>query len=83
MLGSSATANGITRIAMVGLNVYRHGGEVAGLVSQSLQEQIDAALKLVGRYRGLSLAQRFAYDHSSSTSSLYTLVDYTAEKVGR
>ena len=80
-LGSSATANGITRIAMVGLNVYRHGGEVAGLVSQSLQEQIDAALKLVGRYRGLSLVQRVAYDHSSSTkySSLYTLVDYTAD----
>jgi hypothetical protein len=66
---------------MVGLNVYRHGGEVAGLVSQSLQEQIDAALKLVGRYRGLSLVQRVAYDHSSSTkySSLYTLVDYTAD----
>ena len=69
---------------MVGLNVYRHGGEVVGLASQSLQEQIDAALRLDGRYRDLSLAQRFAYDHSSSTkySSLYMLVDYTAEKVG-
>jgi hypothetical protein len=69
---------------MVGLNVYRHGGEVVGLVSQSLQEQIDVVVRLDGRYRGLSLAQRFAYDHSSSPkySSLYTLVDYTAEKVG-
>jgi len=80
MLGCSATANRITRI---GLNIYRHGGEVVGLVSQSLQEQIDAALRLDGRYRGLSLAQRFAYDHSSSTkySGLYTLVDYAAEMV--
>jgi len=67
---------------MIVLNIYRHGKEVVGLVSQSLQEQIDAALRLDGRYRGLSLAERFAYDHSSSTSSLYTLVDYTAEKVG-
>jgi hypothetical protein len=70
---------------MVGLNVYRHGGEVVGLVSQSLQEQIDTALRLDGRYlRDLSLVQRFAYDHSSSIkySSLYTLVNYTAEKVG-
>jgi hypothetical protein len=83
-LGCNATANGITRIAVVGLNVYRHDGKVVGLVSQSLQEQVDAALRLVGRYRGLSLAQRFAYDHSGSTkySSLYTLVDYAAERVG-
>ena len=30
------------------------------------------------------MAQRFAYDHSSNTmySSLYTLVDYAAERVG-
>jgi hypothetical protein len=64
---------------MVGLNVYRHG-EVVGLVIQSLH---DAALRLDGRYRGLPLAQRFAYDHSSSTKylSLYTLVDYAAEMV--
>jgi ATP-dependent Clp protease adapter protein ClpS len=63
---------------MVRLNVHRHGAGIVGLVSQ---EQVDA---LVGRYRGLSLAQRFAYDHSSSTkySSLYTLVDYAAERVG-
>ena len=71
----------VTCMAMVGLNVYRHGGEVVGLVGQ---EQVDAALRLVGRYEGLSLAQRFAYDHSSSTkySSLYTFVDYAAERVG-
>ena len=69
---------------MVGWNKCRHGGEVVELLSQSLWEQVDAALRLVGRYRGLSLAQRFAYDHSSNTmySSLYTLVDYAAERVG-
>jgi len=68
----------VTRMAMVGLNVSRYGGEVVGLVGQ---EQVDAVLRLIGRYEGLSLVQRFAYDHSSSTkySSLYTLVDYTAD----
>jgi hypothetical protein len=71
----------VTRMAMVGLNVSRYGGEVVGLVGQ---EQVDAVLRLIGRYEGLSLVQRFAYDHSSSTkySSLYTLVDYAAERVG-
>jgi hypothetical protein len=34
--------------------------------------------------RGLSLAQRFAYNHSSGTkhSSLYMLVNYATEMVG-
>jgi hypothetical protein len=48
----------------------------------SFQEQVDAALRLVGGCKNLSLAQRFAYDHSSTMySSLYTLVDYAAESV--
>jgi hypothetical protein len=66
---------------MVGLNIYRHGGEVVRLVGQ---EQVNPALRLVGRYEGLSLAQQFTYDHSSSTKylSLYTLIDYAVERVG-
>jgi hypothetical protein len=86
LAGCSTTANEITRIAMVGLNIYRHGEEVVGLasqISQSLQEQVDAALRLAGGCKNLSLGKRFAYDHwSTMYLSLYTLVDYAAESVG-
>jgi hypothetical protein len=80
-LGCSTTANGITRIAMIVLNVCRHGRCTSW--AQTILSRASGQGLLVGGCKILSLAQRFAYDHSSSTkySSLYTLVDYAAERV--